>query len=964
MEEGREFWRRYPLEFQAGITSYAHISPLHDRMLKQHYFPIVGSVPKHFVGKNRRSLDFNVAMFEDDTGNDVDRAAWGLPKPNLDASYISLAKYAKDVPAMGPRQIAAMNTALNWTERQFGPYMMNSRVKDLQEVVDKLDKSTSPGFPWVRKYKTKKAMIDDWTGFTRFMEEDWDLLKHPEWTCVFGNSLKEEVRPADKIAANSIRTFTAGPIEATINGNRLFEDMNEKFYSSYLRSASCVGLSPLKGGWNDLFTKLKKFSRGFALDESQYDSSLRAYLMWGCAQFRWNMLREQDQTEDNLNRLQTYYRNLVNTLILTSEGVFVMKQGGNPSGSVNTIADNTLILYTLLAFAWLMNAPAGMDSYEAFEEHTAKALVGDDNTFTVSEDALLFFNARSIIPTWKEIGITTTTDCLDPRPVEELDFLSAHTTFVDEVAVPLYDRTKLLTSLLYSRFPNDPAYTLTRATALQRVGWADVPMRNYLQEFVSWMLDTYDSVLRDELTWKLAKNQIPTSQELKILFLGKERAGLVYMQPQSLCGTRERCNSHIKSFRRSLNPENTMQVSFNPQNGKRTIKKRQPKKKAGPSYKVVQVRGMTNVPRKQNKPKKKGNSFMQSGGQRRNKDFTGVGRTRGMPNGIRAGRKRHNFDEDEFIQDVLGSTTFGAGALTKALQLAVNPGQASTFPWLATIADRFEKYVFTKLEFYYEHEVSQFATAGTVGKAIMSFDYDAADSAPTSKQQMMDTDPHNDRMPCEDFVLRVDCREAFNNGPKYVRPGNLPGGSDIKTYDAGLLNFAASGTYDNSTKIGELHVRYAGWFEKPVLEPVLSAPINYSSYVVTEAPAAITSAIPYTHLLATPLINGLAVVNTAGSLLFPPGNYAFSAGSQVIASTSMTFNILEVNQNGFSLDGTGTMGYAENIQGAAAVVTLQSLSTGGYFTSNGSATSAITVVTNSMFTGTGTSGAWLNVWAV
>jgi hypothetical protein len=179
-----------------------------------------------------------------------------------------------------------------------------------------------------------------------------------------------------------------------------------------------------------------------------------------------------------------------------------------------------------------------------------------------------------------------------------------------------------------------------------------------------------------------------------------------------------------------------------------------------------------------------------------------------------------------------------------------------------------------------------------------------------------------------------------------------------------LLNFAASGTYDNTTKIGELHVRYAGWFEKPVLEPVSSAPINYSSYVVTEAPVAITSAVPYTHLLATPVINGLTVVNTAGYLLFPPGNYAFSAGSQVTASTSMTVNILEVNQNGFALDATGTMGYAQNIQGAAAVVLTQGLSTGGYFTSNGSATSAITVVTSSMFTGTATSAAWLNVWAV
>jgi len=259
------------------------------------------------------------------------------------------------------------------------------------------------------------------------------------YTAVFGNSLKEEVRSADKIKSNSIRTFTAGPVEMTVHGNRLFEDMNQKFYDSHLKTASVVGFSPQKGGWNELYLKLKKFNNGFALDESQYDSSLRAYLMWACADFRWRMLRSYDQTDDNLSRLKTYYRNLVNTLILTTDGVLVMKKGGNPSGSVNTISDNTLILYILLAYGWIMIAPEGKKSYLEFEAHLSMALCGDDNTWTVSDEAVQFFNARSLIEQWARIGVTTTTDDLEPRPVEELDFLSAWTVFIDGIAVPLYD---------------------------------------------------------------------------------------------------------------------------------------------------------------------------------------------------------------------------------------------------------------------------------------------------------------------------------------------------------------------------------------------------------------------------------------------------------------------------------------------------------------------------------------------
>jgi hypothetical protein len=291
------------------------------------------------------------------------------------------------------------------------------------------------------------------------------LANDPEYTFICTNSLKEEMRPEEKIADNSIRVFTAVAMDGTVHGTRLFVDMNEKMYDSHLRTSSVVGMSPLKGNWDRLYRKLKRFKKGYALDESQYDSSLRAYLMWGCANFRWQMLREDERTPENLTRVKTYYRNLINSLILTPDGVLVFKKTGNPSGSVNTIADNTLILYTLLAYAWIRLAKNadGMQGYDAFEAETAKALVGDDNTWTVSDDAHEFYNAISVIDVWKTLGITTTTDSMEPRPAEELDFLSAKTVFIDGVAVPVYERAKMMASLLYA-----PQAHITPATTLER----------------------------------------------------------------------------------------------------------------------------------------------------------------------------------------------------------------------------------------------------------------------------------------------------------------------------------------------------------------------------------------------------------------------------------------------------------------------------------------------------------------
>jgi len=117
------------------------------------------------------------------------------------------------------------------------------------------------------------------------------------------------------------------------------------------------------------------------------------------------------------------------------------------------------------------------------------------------------------------------------------------------------------------------------------------------------------------------------------------------------------------------------------------------------------------------------------------------------------GRKKPQIiEEDEFITEVAGSVLFN----TTVFQ--VNIGQSGTFPWGSKIASLFEKYKFISIEFYYKREVSEFATNGQSGKVMLNFDYDAADGPPSSKQQVMDTIPHADGMPCsETLLLRIDC---------------------------------------------------------------------------------------------------------------------------------------------------------------------------------------------------------------
>lgn len=524
--------------------------------MDERYFVPIGSIPRFPRYKNKRGYDPYVKGFVDQ--HKIDFSGWQLPIPNHDASYKSLSKYAKGIPVLDDQQVEDMNTAwYSFVESEFFPFMGNSSVRTLPEAIDAVDKTTSSGSPFSLFYPTKNILFANDSQIMDWLEKDWELLaSDPNWTGLFTNSLKEELRTDEKTAMNSIRTFLAGSVDLTIHGIRLFDDMNEKFCDSHLKTSSAVGMSPFDGHWDQMIRKLGRFKKGFALDESQYDSSLRAFLLWSCAEFRWRCLAPEFRTKENFCRLRTYYRNIVNSLIVTPDGTLVFKKGGNPSGSVNTISDNTLILFALLSYAWVRIMRDHDNSYNAFVSNVAMALVGDDNTWTVSESCIKFFNAKSVIAEWKGLGITTTTDSLEPRGYLELDFLSAHTISYKGVFVPLYDTDKLFSSLLYAPTKHhSPAVTLERCAALMMVGWMNKRFRVVCQELTEWLKINFGAVCHADDNWKHSLSQLKPDDFYETLFLGVRS---IELAPQGFTEVTERSIKPYKKEMSFLNKNNVV----------------------------------------------------------------------------------------------------------------------------------------------------------------------------------------------------------------------------------------------------------------------------------------------------------------------------------------------------------------------------------------------------------------------
>jgi hypothetical protein len=238
----------------------------------------------------------------------------------------------------------------------------------------------------------------------------------------------------------------------------------------------------------------------------------------------------------------------------------------------------------------------------------------------------------------------------------------------------------------------------------------------------------------------------------------------------------------------------------------------------------------------------------------------------------------------------------GSAAFTET-QFPINPGQAGTFPWLSQEAKLWEKYEFDSLKFEFRTTINEFA-ANALGRVILGVDFDPADPPPSSRSQAEISRPVTAQAPYFNQMLTLRKQDMCDTLKKhYVRPGNLPGGADIKMYDIGNLNFGTDGNVV-ANEVGELWVHYTGRFFVQVLESVSTAPNNNQVAIFQSSGSEVlTSNVAKTLALATNITNGIGAVNTAGSIVLPEGNYLVDAFSTQVSTVGITSDLtsLEVS---------------------------------------------------------------------
>lgn len=182
---------------------------------------------------------------------------------------------------------------------------------------------------------------------------------------------------------------------------------------------------------------------------------------------------------------------------------------------------------------------------------------------------------------------------------------------------------------------------------------------------------------------------------------------------------------------------------------------------------------------------------------------------------VRSTRQGFIVRHREYLQDISSvDSNFRNNAL------AVNPGVATSFPWLSAIAGRYEFYVFRRLHYVYE----PICPTTTPGSVMMAIDYDAADTPPATKTALMSYRSAVRTAPWDRIrfdALRSDLHKFVEQ--RHIRLADAPTGTDIKTYDVGNLYFATQSTPASPTTLGELYVEYDVVFYTPQLPSTIIA---------------------------------------------------------------------------------------------------------------------------------------------
>jgi len=326
--------------------------------------------------------------------------------------------------------------------------LCSDNVATEEEVSEYVDYTKSPGYPgnyW--NIMTKMDLVKD-PGYLRWWKEnsyDYD----PYYTI----SPKKEYQPIDDIrlikdgGRQKIRLFTIPPYhllwEQLRFGKRISLRLKQYKWSAY-------GFNPYRGGVNALANRLLTKRVRFFYDVSGWDKFLP--LMKSVFDFVERNSNVDSYPEHIRKAYDWMKQHSTEYLIKLYDGSVFKKKYGNASGSGTTTRDN-ILAHILIVAAFLIEAYYIKNGvYPSFSDLDSQIvqLFGDDSIMSVDEDYDYVLHPGFLEGFFGRFGMKLKFlhGGLD-YPLEKMQFLGFTFRKIDGHYYPLFDTTRLATTMLY-----------------------------------------------------------------------------------------------------------------------------------------------------------------------------------------------------------------------------------------------------------------------------------------------------------------------------------------------------------------------------------------------------------------------------------------------------------------------------------------------------------------------------------
>lgn len=215
------------------------------------------------------------------------------------------------------------------------------------KAVDRLDLSSSPGYPYCKEAPTNRewlrhdGLFADRIQLARLWSDVQMVMagKYEHFVRVF---IKEEPLKRSKLADQRWRLILASSLPVQVFWHMLFDAMNDREVANAYFIPSQHGFVPVGGGWKQFFQQWRSQGKLCGVDKIAWDWSCPYWLLEAELNFRIRMGRGA-RMQDWTGHAQRMYKDMFVTtkLILSSGQVYEQRVPGvMKSGCVNTISTN------------------------------------------------------------------------------------------------------------------------------------------------------------------------------------------------------------------------------------------------------------------------------------------------------------------------------------------------------------------------------------------------------------------------------------------------------------------------------------------------------------------------------------------------------------------------------------------------------------------------------------------------